>query len=125
MLSQLSFGMACSLSMLGSDTLEVQDTPYKKSTTGYHPPRPICLCTICRNFPGAAAYTPLAMATIGAGQHCTGDAVICSWVALRWPLLDVNLACCADLPYGWDFLVENLMDPSHVAFSHHGILGKR
>ncbi|CAL5224847.1 g7603 [Coccomyxa viridis] len=30
-----------------------------------------------------------------------------------------------DLPYGWDFLVENLMDPSHVAFSHHGILGKR
>ena len=36
-----------------------------------------------------------------------------------------GLVLCADLPYGWDFLVENLMDPSHVAFSHHGILGKR
>ncbi len=35
------------------------------------------------------------------------------------------MMCPADLPYGWDFLVENLMDPSHVAFSHHGILGKR
>ena len=36
-----------------------------------------------------------------------------------------GLLVSADLPYSWDFLVENLMDPSHVAFSHHGILGKR
>lgn len=36
-----------------------------------------------------------------------------------------SLPLFADLPYSWDFLVENLMDPSHVAFSHHGILGKR
>ena len=36
-----------------------------------------------------------------------------------------TLLLSADLPYSWDFLVENLMDPSHVAFSHHGILGKR
>jgi phenylpropionate dioxygenase-like ring-hydroxylating dioxygenase large terminal subunit len=30
-----------------------------------------------------------------------------------------------DLPYGWDTLVENLIDPSHVPFAHHGLQGKR
>ena len=30
-----------------------------------------------------------------------------------------------DLPYGWDSLVENLIDPSHVPFAHHGLQGKR
>jgi phenylpropionate dioxygenase-like ring-hydroxylating dioxygenase large terminal subunit len=30
-----------------------------------------------------------------------------------------------DLPYGWDALVENLIDPSHVPFAHHGLQGKR
>jgi len=30
-----------------------------------------------------------------------------------------------DLPYGWDTLVENLIDPSHVPFAHHGMQGKR
>jgi phenylpropionate dioxygenase-like ring-hydroxylating dioxygenase large terminal subunit len=30
-----------------------------------------------------------------------------------------------DLPYGWDFLVENLVDPSHVNYAHHGIIGNR
>ena len=30
-----------------------------------------------------------------------------------------------DLPYGWDTLVENLIDPSHIPFAHHGIQGKR
>lgn len=28
-----------------------------------------------------------------------------------------------DLPYGYDALVENLLDPSHVPFSHHGVMG--
>lgn len=28
-----------------------------------------------------------------------------------------------DLPYGWDTLVENLIDPSHVPFAHHGMQG--
>ena len=30
-----------------------------------------------------------------------------------------------DLPYGWDTLIENLIDPSHVPFAHHGMQGKR
>lgn len=30
-----------------------------------------------------------------------------------------------DLPYSWDVLVENLIDPSHVPFAHHGMQGKR
>eukprot|EP00980_Cylindrotheca_fusiformis_P002462 scaffold584_cov132-Cylindrotheca_fusiformis.AAC.15 len=30
-----------------------------------------------------------------------------------------------DLPYGWATLVENLIDPSHVPFAHHGLQGKR
>lgn len=30
-----------------------------------------------------------------------------------------------DLPYGWSQLVENLIDPSHVPFAHHGMQGKR
>ncbi len=30
-----------------------------------------------------------------------------------------------DLPYGWESLVENLIDPSHVPFAHHGLQGKR
>ena len=30
-----------------------------------------------------------------------------------------------DLPYGWDTLVENLADPAHVPFAHHGMQGTR
>mmetsp|Transcript_28498 Transcript_28498/g.41613 ORF Transcript_28498/g.41613 Transcript_28498/m.41613 type:complete len:458 (+) Transcript_28498:166-1539(+) len=30
-----------------------------------------------------------------------------------------------DVPYGWDSLVENLIDPAHVPFAHHGMQGKR
>ncbi|EIE25057.1 hypothetical protein COCSUDRAFT_65076 [Coccomyxa subellipsoidea C-169] len=30
-----------------------------------------------------------------------------------------------DFPYAWDVLAENLLDPSHVNFSHHGIIGDR
>ena len=30
-----------------------------------------------------------------------------------------------DLPYGWESLVENLIDPAHVPFAHHGLQGKR
>ncbi len=27
-----------------------------------------------------------------------------------------------DLPYSWDILIENLCDPSHIPFAHHGII---
>ena len=30
-----------------------------------------------------------------------------------------------DLPYSFDFLVENFMDPAHIPFAHHGLQGKR
>jgi phenylpropionate dioxygenase-like ring-hydroxylating dioxygenase large terminal subunit len=30
-----------------------------------------------------------------------------------------------DLPYSFDFLVENFMDPSHIPFAHHGLQGVR
>lgn len=30
-----------------------------------------------------------------------------------------------DLPYGWDFFMENVADPAHVPVSHHGIVGDR
>jgi phenylpropionate dioxygenase-like ring-hydroxylating dioxygenase large terminal subunit len=28
-----------------------------------------------------------------------------------------------DLPYAWDFFAENVLDPAHVDFAHHGIAG--
>jgi phenylpropionate dioxygenase-like ring-hydroxylating dioxygenase large terminal subunit len=46
------------------------------------------------------------------------------------PQIDANLGFAwssyvRDLPYDWDILVENLVDPSHVPFAHHGIQGNR
>lgn len=41
------------------------------------------------------------------------------------PTLDSGKRYVRDLPYGWDFLVENLVDPSHVNYAHHGVIGNR
>lgn len=30
-----------------------------------------------------------------------------------------------EMPYGYDILLENVLDPSHVPFSHHGVIGDR
>ncbi|MEB3232159.1 MAG: Rieske 2Fe-2S domain-containing protein [Leptolyngbyaceae bacterium] len=30
-----------------------------------------------------------------------------------------------DLPYGWDYFMENVADPGHVVVSHHGLMGSR
>jgi pheophorbide a oxygenase len=30
-----------------------------------------------------------------------------------------------DLPVSYEYLLENLVDPSHVYFAHHGIIGSR
>lgn len=30
-----------------------------------------------------------------------------------------------ELPYSWDILVENFMDPAHIPFAHHGLQGHR
>lgn len=44
------------------------------------------------------------------------------------PMVDepdyVGSTVVRELPYGWDTLVENVADPSHVPFAHHGIQGK-
>lgn len=29
------------------------------------------------------------------------------------------------MPFGHDILLENILDPSHVPFSHHGVIGDR
>jgi phenylpropionate dioxygenase-like ring-hydroxylating dioxygenase large terminal subunit len=28
-----------------------------------------------------------------------------------------------DLPYSWDFFMENVLDPTHVDYAHHGVAG--
>jgi phenylpropionate dioxygenase-like ring-hydroxylating dioxygenase large terminal subunit len=30
-----------------------------------------------------------------------------------------------ELPYNWDFLIENFMDPAHIPFAHHSMQGSR
>eukprot|EP01041_Mallomonas_annulata_P001378 gene1378-2652_t len=35
------------------------------------------------------------------------------------------LTLVRDLPYGYDTLAENVLDPAHVPFAHHGIQGNR
>jgi phenylpropionate dioxygenase-like ring-hydroxylating dioxygenase large terminal subunit len=40
----------------------------------------------------------------------------------RFPLLKGALATYTrELPYSFDFLVENFMDPGHIPFAHHGL----
>lgn len=38
---------------------------------------------------------------------------------------DVETVFSRDLPYSFDFLVENFMDPAHIPFAHHGLQGLR
>ncbi|CAL5224943.1 g7712 [Coccomyxa viridis] len=40
-------------------------------------------------------------------------------------MLEVDRAMMRDLPYSWDCLVENVIDPSHVNWSHHNHIGER
>ena len=30
-----------------------------------------------------------------------------------------------ELPYGFEVLIENVLDPAHVPFAHHGSIGNR
>ena len=43
--------------------------------------------------------------------------------------LQAGTLCCRrymlELPVSYDSLVENLMDPSHIHFSHHNVIGSR
>jgi len=41
---------------------------------------------------------------------------------------DPDLVCLdvsRDVPYSFDIVLENLLDPSHVPFTHHATIGKR
>ena len=43
-----------------------------------------------------------------------------------FPELDnVNNLFTRELPYSFDYLVENFMDPAHIPFAHHGLQGVR
>ncbi|KAL3615893.1 Flavonoid 8-hydroxylase 2, chloroplastic [Castilleja foliolosa] len=33
-----------------------------------------------------------------------------------------NQMMCRDIPYGYEILIENLMDPAHVPYAHYGIM---
>ncbi|CAA0841600.1 Protochlorophyllide-dependent translocon component 52- chloroplastic [Striga hermonthica] len=33
-----------------------------------------------------------------------------------------NQMICRDIPYGYEILIENLMDPAHVPYAHYGIM---
>ncbi len=39
--------------------------------------------------------------------------------------LDSGKRYMRDLPYSYDFLVENLIDPAHVNYAHNGVIGSR
>ncbi|BDA47256.1 Protein TIC 55, chloroplastic [Coccomyxa sp. Obi] len=41
------------------------------------------------------------------------------------PTLDTGKRYMRDLPYSYDFLVENLIDPAHVNYAHNGVIGSR
>jgi phenylpropionate dioxygenase-like ring-hydroxylating dioxygenase large terminal subunit len=40
-------------------------------------------------------------------------------------LLDSQSIFTRDLPYSFDFLAENFMDPAHIPFAHHSLQGSR
>ncbi|XP_061982500.1 protochlorophyllide-dependent translocon component 52, chloroplastic-like isoform X2 [Populus nigra] len=37
----------------------------------------------------------------------------------------IKLTGCRDIPYGYEILIENLMDPAHVTYAHYGIIRTR
>ena len=42
-----------------------------------------------------------------------------------WNSFYVHHRFMREMPYGHDILLENVLDPSHVPFSHHGVIGDR
>ena len=41
----------------------------------------------------------------------------------HYPAHRLSCRFMRDLPYSIDILAENVLDPSHVPFSHHGMMG--
>lgn len=49
-----------------------------------------------------------------------------SWPDKMVPLLaNVTNFIARDLPYSFDFLIENFLDPAHIPFAHHSLQGVR
>jgi phenylpropionate dioxygenase-like ring-hydroxylating dioxygenase large terminal subunit len=49
-------------------------------------------------------------------------------VPLCPPLLEEDVVCLdvsRDLPYSYETLLENILDPSHVPYTHHNTIGRR
>ena len=81
--------------------------------------------------PGAeahAAHSPVALptelrggggsTTSGSTSSATGKGTASEGVLLGdWMM--------RDLPISWEYLVENLLDPSHIHYAHHGVIGTR
>ncbi|CAK0787743.1 hypothetical protein CVIRNUC_010965 [Coccomyxa viridis] len=40
-------------------------------------------------------------------------------------MIQMDRPLLRDVPYSWDSLIENITDPSHVNWSHHGHIGER
>jgi phenylpropionate dioxygenase-like ring-hydroxylating dioxygenase large terminal subunit len=59
----------------------------------------------------------------------TGNTVPLPHRLPEWMLSDVQMSSpvtyTRDLPYGYDTLLENIIDVSHLPFAHHGLLGTR
>lgn len=88
--------------------------------------------------PTAAAASPACVPTYSTMLY---QGVLWAWVWSDDPLSLLNesqahphgmittplgaSAFMRDLPYGWDTLLENLADPAHVPFAHHGLQGTR
>ena len=63
------------------------------------------------------AFTPLPEGQASFYQRLPEDIV---------PILpNVSRFTVRDLPYSFDFLIENFMDPAHIPFAHHGLQGLR
>ena len=62
---------------------------------------------------------------IVSNQHFNSHACDClqpAHLIIRWPC---DCRFMRELPYGFDVLLENLVDPSHVPFTHSGVIGNR
>ena len=82
---------------------------------------------------------PLQASAVALRVHHTGDLL---WAFLPLPdgqasnfpklpseampeLMDTKSLMTRDLPYSFDFLVENFMDPSHIPYAHHSLQASR
>ena len=94
----------------------------------------------CTKIPQSDAKTfPASTSAIALPVYSTGDLLwaflpLSPGQASNYPTLpDVlmpGLTDCPsffvrDLPYSFDFLVENFMDPAHIPFAHHSLQGSR